>query len=90
MLAAYARELRIVAALWKTGTVVGATSVTGAAGWCTAFTLERASYVKTLGQIEFLITLAIAMTWFRERPGRLEMAGMLAILAGVILLLLSP
>ena len=85
-----ARELRIVAARWKTGTFVGATSVTGSAGWFTAFTLERASYVKTLGQIEFLITLAIAMTWFRERPGRLEMAGMHAILAGVILLLLSP
>lgn len=83
-------ELRTVATHWRTGTLVGATSVAGSAGWFTAFTLERASYVKTLGQIEFLITLGIAMTWFRERPGRLELAGMLAILGGVILLLLAP
>ena len=83
-------ELRTVAACWRTGTFVGATSVAGSAGWFTAFTLERASYVKTLGQIEFLITLGIAMSWFGERPGRLELIGMFVILAGVLMLLLVP
>ena len=83
-------ELRTVAACWRTGTFVGATSVAGSAGWFTAFTLERASYVKTLGQIEFLITLGIAMSWFGERPGRLELIGMFVILAGVLMLLLAP
>ena len=90
VLATNAGELRKVALRWRTGTFVGATSVVGSAGWFTAFTLERASYVKTLGQIEFLITLGIALSWFKERPGRLELIGMLAILAGVIMLLLAP
>ncbi len=83
-------QLRAVVRLWRTGLFVGATSVAGSAGWFTAFTLERASYVKTLGQVEFLITLGIAVTWFRERPGMLEMIGMLFILTGVVVLLLSP
>jgi len=74
-------------ALWRPSTFVGITSVIGSAGWFTAFTLEFASYVKTLGQIEFLITLFIGWFYFRERPTRLEFAGMVLIVAAVVALL---
>ena len=50
---------------------VGATSVVGSAGWFTAFTLERAAYVKTLGQVEFVLTLApYRSSIFKERPNK--------------------
>ncbi len=85
-----ASELRIVLVRWKPSLFVGVTSVIGSAGWFTAFTLERAAYVKTLGQVEFLVTLAISILYFKERPNRFEMIGMLLLVAGVVLLLLAP
>ena len=85
-----ASELRVVFKRWRPSLFVGITSVVGSAGWFTAFTLERAAYVKTLGLIEFLITLAISVFFFKETPGRLEWLGMLMLVGGVVLLLLAP
>ena len=85
-----ASEILTVFRRWRTSVFVGATSVIGSAGWFTAFTLERAAYVKTLGQIEFLLTLAISILYFRENPGRMELVGMLVLVTGVVLLLLAP
>ena len=84
------QELGRIAARWRPCLFVGATSIAGSAGWFTAFTLERAAYVKTLGQIEFLFTLAISILYFKEVPNRTELTGMLILLAGVITLLLAP
>ena len=82
-------QMRRVFVRWRPATFVGLTSVIGSVGWFTAFTLEFASYVKTLGQIEFLFTLLISLYLFKEVPRRLEMVGMVLILLGVITLLLS-
>jgi len=84
-----ARELETIIRQWRPSLFVGVTSVMGSAGWFTAFTLERAAYVKTLGQIEFLIMLAIALLYFHEVPSKSEVAGMSLIVVGVIVLLLS-
>jgi drug/metabolite transporter (DMT)-like permease len=84
-----ASEIKLIFQQWKPALFVGFTSVIGSAGWFTAFTLERAAYVKTLGQVEFLTTLAIAVFYFRERPSKPEMIGMLFIILGVVVLLLS-
>ena len=84
------REVGAIIKHWRPALFVGLTSVIGSAGWFTAFTLERAAYVKTLGQVEFLTTLAIAVFYFREKPTKPEMIGMLLIITGVVVLLLSP
>ncbi|MBT4493428.1 MAG: DMT family transporter [Gammaproteobacteria bacterium] len=85
-----AGEIVVVFRKWRPSLFVGITSVIGSAGWFTAFTLERAAYVKTLGQVEFLVTLAISILYFKERPNRIELLGMITLIAGVILLLLAP
>jgi drug/metabolite transporter (DMT)-like permease len=85
-----AAEFRVIIRKWKPSLFVGATSVVGSAGWFTAFTLERAAYVKTLGQVEFVLTLAISILYFKERPKKLELLGMAVLISGVILLLLAP
>ncbi len=72
---------------WRPCLFIGVTSVAGSIGWFTAMTLELASYVKTLGQIEFLLTFAIGWYYFRERPLPLETIGMVLIVVGVIVLL---
>jgi drug/metabolite transporter (DMT)-like permease len=85
-----ATELRVIFRKWKPSLFVGATSVVGSVGWFTAFTLERAAYVKTLGQIEFVLTLAISILYFKERPKKMELLGMSVLISGVMLLLLAP
>jgi drug/metabolite transporter (DMT)-like permease len=89
LLAQNAAELRVIFRKWRPSLFVGATSVVGSAGWFTAFTLERAAYVKTLGQVEFVLTLAISILYFRERPKKMELLGMAVLISGVILLLLA-
>ena len=69
---------------------VGATSVVGSVGWFTAFTLERAAYVKTLGQIEVVLSLAISIFFFKERIIKSELWGMVILVCGISMLLLSP
>ncbi len=82
-------EMVAIFRLWRPGLFVGVTSMAGSVGWFTAFTLERAAYVKTLGQVEFLISLLLSVFYFREKPESVEMTGMLLIVCGVIVLLLS-
>jgi len=83
-------QFSIVLRRWQPCLFVGITSVVGSAGWFTAMTLERASYVKTLGQIEFLFTVIISLLFFKERPQKLEWLGMALIVVGVIVLLIAP
>lgn len=84
------RELLVIMNKWRLSLFVGFTSVVGSAGWFTAFTLERAAYVKTLGQLEFLTTLLISILFFKETPNRIEFAGMAILVIGVLALLLAP
>ena len=81
------QQIPIMLREWKTSTFVGATSALGSAGWFTAFTLQKASYVKALGQIEFIFTLAISVLFFRERSSRGELLGMALVVAGIVYLL---
>ena len=82
-------ELTVIATKWRPCLFVGATAVAGSVGWFTAMTLELAAYVKTLGQVEFLVSLLIAVYFFKERPSRLELAGMLLIVLGAVGILLA-
>ncbi len=82
-------EILIVFRRWRPSVFIGLTSVIGSTGWFTAFTLERAAYVKTLGQVEFLVTLAISILYFKESPSKFELAGMVGLVSGVVLLLMA-
>lgn len=76
-------------ALWqqqRLGWFIGITGVLGSIGWFTAFSLQEAAIVKTLGQIEFLFTVVITYGLFKERIRRTEWLGMLLVLISVVLL----
>lgn len=83
------RQLALIAAQWRVSLFVGLTSALGSIGWFTAMTLERASYVKALGQIEFVFALVISTLFFGERTNRLELTGMVLVGAGVLALMLA-
>lgn len=82
-------QFAIIARQWRVSLFVGVTSALGSIGWFTAMTVERAAYVKSLGQVEFLFALLISTLFFRERTTRLELVGMTLIAVGVVVLLLA-
>jgi drug/metabolite transporter (DMT)-like permease len=83
------RQLIVIAHQWRVSLLVGITSALGSIGWFTAMTLERASYVKALGQIEFVFALAVSTLFFRERTTALELGGMALLGVGVVLLVMA-
>lgn len=74
---------------WRLGIFVGVTSALGSIGWFTAMTLERASYPKALGQIELILALAVSAIVFKEKIERMEVAGMVLMIGGILVLLLA-
>jgi drug/metabolite transporter (DMT)-like permease len=81
-------EFRRIAAAWKPALAVGFVGASASFGWFTAMTLEKAAVVKAVAQIEMLFTFASTVFIFKERINRLEVAGCLAIVAGILLLLI--
>ena len=67
---------------------IGITSALGSVGWFTAMTLQNASYVKAVGQVEVIFTLALSALYFKEHINRLELLGIAVIVAGVLIFLL--
>jgi len=74
---------------WRTGTIVGLSGMLASVCWLTAATLQNAAYVRVVGQVELFFTFAASIIFFRERPGMLEVGGILLVATGIILLLLG-
>ena len=73
---------------WRLSCFIGLTSAAGSICWYTAMTLVNASYVKAVGQIETVFTIAIATLYFREKINRQELLGIFVIVSGVLVFLL--
>ncbi len=82
------REPRVFGQLWPNRRIIafiGLTSALGSIGWFTAFALENASYVRAVAQVEAIFTLLISWLYFREAINRTELAGIAAMVAGVLM-----
>lgn len=81
--------MRNAAAARKPAIWAGATGMAASVCWFWAFALMNAAYVRAVGQVELLFTIAVSTFIFGERPCRLEIAG-IALLAvsilGIVLL----
>jgi drug/metabolite transporter (DMT)-like permease len=75
-----------VLAGWRTTAPVGILGMLGSLGWFTAFSLQSAAYVRALGQVELLFTLAASVVIFRERPLAREILGIALIGVSVVIL----
>jgi len=80
-------QLAAVARHWRPGMMVGITGTLGSIFWFTAFTIQVAAYVRTLGLIELVFTFLIGRFVFGERATRYEMLGVAALVAGILLVL---
>lgn len=81
-------DIRAVVRTWRSSAIVGLLSVTGSAAWAIAVTLESATKVRTLGQVELLLTFAISHRYFGERHKRAEYAASALVIAGVVIVVL--
>ena len=81
-------DIRAVVRTWRSSAVVGLLSVTGSAAWAIAVTLESATKVRTLGQVELLLTFAISHRYFKERHKRAEYLASALVIVGVVVVVL--
>jgi drug/metabolite transporter (DMT)-like permease len=73
---------------WRPAFAVGISGGLASIGWFSAFTLQNATYVRALGQIELLFTFLVTLFWFREKVDRTEVLGIALIMGSIILLLM--
>lgn len=83
------QELSRIRAAWKTSVLVGFVGATASFGWFIAMTLQQVAVVKAVAQVEMLFTFASSVLVFKEKINRLEIAGCVLIVAGVLLLLIA-
>ncbi len=74
-------------AMWRSALGVGFAGMLASAGWFTALTLERAAYVRAVGQVELLFTFAVSIVVFRERARLRDVSGATLLVTGIVLLL---
>jgi drug/metabolite transporter (DMT)-like permease len=83
------RQLTAVLLHWRPSMAVGIAGMVASAAWFTAFTIQNAAYVRALGQIELVFTFIVSVFFFKEKSNRMEVFGICAIIAGILILLLA-
>ncbi|MEM6305581.1 MAG: EamA family transporter, partial [Pseudomonadota bacterium] len=85
------REPGEIARVWAARRVavwIGLTSMAGSFCWFVAFAVQNAAYVKALGQVELLLSIAAATLFFKERISVKELAGMAVLLGSILMVVL--
>jgi drug/metabolite transporter (DMT)-like permease len=82
-------QIKLAFVHWRTSSVVGLLSVVGSAGWAIALTYGNAAQVRTVGQVELLVTFVIARVWLGDRHSRREYIASALIAASVVVMLLA-
>jgi drug/metabolite transporter (DMT)-like permease len=80
-------EIGRIAKAWKLSLFTGFVGATASFGWFAAMTLQQAAIVKSLAQIEMLFTFTATVFFFKEKINRLEVAGCVLIVGGILVLL---
>jgi drug/metabolite transporter (DMT)-like permease len=78
--------VRAVLREWRLSLLAGFMGAAGSAGWFTAMALEPVAHVRTLGLVEVLFSLAVSRRIFKERIGWREIAGIVLVVVGVVVI----
>jgi drug/metabolite transporter (DMT)-like permease len=81
--------VRRVFGAWRISLFAGFMGAAASAGWFTAFAIEPAAHVRTLGLVELVFSYAVSRRLFREKLSRLELAGMSLLAVGVAVITLA-
>jgi drug/metabolite transporter (DMT)-like permease len=86
------RDLPVVRAtlrLWRPSLFAGFMGAAASAGWFTAFAIESAARVRTLGLVELLFAYVVSRRLFHERLTALELGGVVLLTAGLAVVTLG-
>ena len=83
-------QLSRVLVHWRPAALVGISGGLASIGWFSAFTLQNATHVRALGQIELLFTFIVTVLFFKEKVSPKEIAGIVLVTASIVLILLAP
>lgn len=82
-------QVRAVCRHWRRAGPVGVAGALGSICWFTAFTIQNATHVRAVGQIELVFTFIATVVFFREKVSRLEIGGIVLVVGAILLLLLG-
>jgi drug/metabolite transporter (DMT)-like permease len=74
---------------WRPSLFAGFMGAAASAGWFTAFAIEPAANVRTLGLTELIFAYLISLRLFREHVSRMELAGIALLALGIAVLTLG-
>ena len=74
---------------WRKSLFAGFMGAVASVGWFTAVAIEPAAHVRTLALIEILFGYGVSRRFFRERISRLEIVGMLLLMAVLVIVTLG-
>ena len=74
---------------WRASLFAGLMGATASIGWFTAMAIEPVAHVSTLALVELLFGYVVSRRIFREHVTRLEIAGMLLLTTGLIVVTLG-
>ena len=79
-------ELRKAFTTWRSSSLVGTLSACGSAGWIIGYGLTEIALVRSVGQVEIVFTLLFSRFYLKEtlRPG--DIAGLVLVVGGVLLI----
>ncbi len=85
------RDFSVVGRLiraWRTSVLAGFMGAAASIGWFTAMAIEPVAHVRTLGLIELLFSYLLSRRIFREKLRRVELAGMVLLMSGLVVVTL--
>lgn len=74
---------------WRRSLFAGFMGAAASAGWFTAMAIEPVAHVRTLGLVELLFSSIVSRKLFREKLSQLEIAGMLLLALGLVIVTLG-
>jgi len=80
-------QLRASFTTWRSSAWVGTLSACGSACWFFGFASAPVALVRALGQVEMVFTLAFSRFYLRETLRRADIAGLVLVVIGVLLVL---
>lgn len=73
---------------WRWAGLAGLAGALASICWFTAFTLQKAAYVRALGQSELVFTFLFTLLFFREKISKSDYLGVILVSSGIFILLL--
>lgn len=83
------KQIKALITHWRPSALVGIAGALASIFWFSAFTLQNASYVRAVGQIELVFTLLVSTIFFHEKILKKELFGIFCVILGILILLLT-